>query len=159
MMPNRSTVSWSFAILLCCSALPGSQAPAFAQGQADTALLRDQCNAGDPDACLNLQTLEDNAALAEVCAKGFPNGCYNLGVRYRVGDGPLKVDLARAAELFEKACQLGHAYGCNDLGTLYLKGTGVPQSKTRAAGYFRKALAIDPGHADARKNLAAVEAK
>ena len=48
-MPNRSTVSWSFAILLCCSALPGSQAPAFAQGQADTALLRDQCNAEDEE--------------------------------------------------------------------------------------------------------------
>lgn len=158
-MLNPSAVRWSLAILLCCSALPGSQTPVFAQSEGEAKQLRDQCDAGDPDACLRLQSLKDNEALAEACAKGFPNGCYNLGVRYRVGDGPLNVDLARAADLFEKACQLGHAYGCNDLGTLYLKGTGVPQSKTRAAGYFRKALAIDPGHAEARKNLAAAEAK
>lgn len=159
MMANLLTVRWSFAIMLCCFAVPGSETALFAQSEDDTALLREQCDAGDPDACLNLQTIKDNVALAEACAKGFPNGCYNLGVRYRIGDGPLKVDLVRAADLFEKACQLGYAYGCNDLGALYLKGTGVPQSKTRAAGYFRKALSIDPEHADARRNLAAAEAR
>lgn len=159
-MPAKlRTLRWSLAALLGCLTLPGSQTAVLAQSEGEARQLRAQCDAGDPDACLNLQALEDNAKLAEACAKGFANGCYNLGVRYRVGDGPLNVDLARAAELFEKACQLGHAYGCNDLGTLHLQGAGVAKSKARAADYFRKALAIDPGHADARKNLAAAEAK
>ncbi|HEX4848170.1 MAG TPA: hypothetical protein VFV30_08495 [Novosphingobium sp.] len=159
MQAKRHTLRWSLAAVLGCLAMPGGQTAVFAQSEAEAKQLRAQCDAGDPDACLNLQALKDNAALAEACAKGFANGCYNLGVRYRIGDGPLQPDLARAADLFDKACQLGHAYGCNDLGTLYLQGAGVTKSKAKAADCFRKALAIDPGHAAARKNLAAAEAK
>lgn len=159
MLVKPFRLHWAIAIVLCCLARPGSETAGLAQTQGSLAALNDQCNAGDEDACLNLQSLKDNEKLAEACAKGFANGCYNLGVRYRIGDGPLAIDLPRAADLFAKACELGHAYGCNDLGVLHQKGTGVTQSNGKAAVYFRKALAIDPSHEDARRNLAAVGGK
>lgn len=159
MSANLTNLRWTYAILACLIAMAGAETGLLAQTQGSLAALNDQCNAGDEDACLNLQALKDNEKLAEACAKGFPNGCYNLGARYQIGDGPLEVDLPRAADLFAKACELGHAYGCNDLGVLHQKGTGVTQSNGRAAVYFRKALAIDPSHEAARRNLAAVGGK
>jgi TPR repeat protein len=45
----------------------------------------------------------------------------------------------KAAQLFQRACDLGNAAGCNNLGVLYDKGIGVAQDKVKAAQLFRKA--------------------
>ena len=45
----------------------------------------------------------------------------------------------KAAELYKKACDMGYAQGCNNLGLLYVNGQGVRQSYTKAAELYKKA--------------------
>jgi TPR repeat protein len=40
---------------------------------------------------------------------------------------------------YEKACELGNAGGCNNLGVLYIDGLGVNQDYIKAAELFKKA--------------------
>ena len=66
-------------------------------------------------------------------------------------------DAARAAMLFEKACDLKGAEGCLNAGRAYQAGAGVDRDKERAAVFYRRALAIEPDMADAQRALAAVD--
>ncbi|HEY2738789.1 MAG TPA: SEL1-like repeat protein, partial [Thermoanaerobaculia bacterium] len=49
-------------------------------------------------------------------------GCSNLGSMYKRGRGGLPVDLAKAAELYGKACKMGYQIGCEQLGELGKQG-------------------------------------
>lgn len=64
-------------------------------------------------------------------------GCLNLGLRHHFGTGVPK-DLARAAALFQQACDGGVAMGCTNLGLLHDQGTGVPRDASRAAALHEK---------------------
>jgi TPR repeat protein len=70
------------------------------------------------------------------------------GFLYEVGEVVRKV-AARAAALFEQACDGGFAAGCNNLGRMYEAGEGVPKDATRAAALYRRAC--DGGYTAACK--------
>ena len=57
-----------------------------------------------------------------------------------------KGDYQKAAELWQKACDSGEAWGCAILGVLYQNGQGVNQDYQKAAQLFQKAC--DSGNAD-----------
>jgi hypothetical protein len=48
-------------------------------------------------------------------------------------------DFAAAARLFQRACDLGNAAGCNNLGLAFERGQGVPQDYERAFTLFEQA--------------------
>ena len=58
-----------------------------------------------------------------------------LGVHYYLGLGAER-DLARAAELFERAAIAGHRGAYRNLGILYLRGLGVKQDRVKAYAWF-----------------------
>jgi TPR repeat protein len=43
---------------------------------------------------------------------------------------------ARAAQLYQRACDIGHTPSCIDLGKMYLDGVGVPQDRDHARRLF-----------------------
>ena len=50
-----------------------------------------------------------------------------------------KGDYQKAAQLYQKACDSGEAFGCSILGVLYKNGQGVNQDYQKAAELFLKA--------------------
>ena len=72
------------------------------------------------------------------------------GWLYENGQGVPK-DLAKAAELYQKAADQGSADAQNNLGVLYANGQGVPKDLRKAAELYQKAA--DQGYANAQNNL------
>uniref|UniRef100_UPI0026F2B4C3 tetratricopeptide repeat protein n=1 Tax=Campylobacter showae TaxID=204 RepID=UPI0026F2B4C3 len=65
---------------------------------------------------------------------GFSENLTKLGAEaYNQGD------YQKAAQLYQKACDGGELRGCNNLGTLYVKGQGVNQDYQKAAQLYQKA--------------------
>jgi TPR repeat protein len=64
--------------------------------------------------------------------------CTTLGMLYRLGNRVAQ-DLAKAAALFQKACDGGHMDGCVQLGLLYAEGDGVVKDAAKAKALFQKA--------------------
>ena len=58
------------------------------------------------------------AAQEQACEAGNSSACDMLGRRYEHGKGVQK-DAAKAASLYQKACEGDHARGCSDLAYLY----------------------------------------
>lgn len=91
--------------------------------------------------------LARNLGSAASCASG--EECAQLGARYvqaaRVegaraeGLADVTPDPALAARLFQRACDFGHAGGCNSLGLAFESGSGVPQDYGRAMDHFSRA--------------------
>lgn len=82
------------------------------------------------------------------CSGGDFEDCIESGRRYQFGAVP--IDLARAAEFYERACDGGHAEGCLSLcilGFMYLDGDWAPQDSAHAAQLFE--LACNGGDAGA----------
>jgi hypothetical protein len=71
------------------------------------------------------------------CTTG--DACTELGVSYAQGAGGVGKDDALAARLFQRACDLGDASGCNYLGLAFQSGQGVPQDYERAMDWFGRA--------------------
>ena len=55
------------------------------------------------------------SAYEVACALRDPSACYNLGIQYRFGEG-VQQDLARAAELYRRACDGNVFEACTNLG-------------------------------------------
>ncbi len=90
------------------------------------------------------------------CDRGSLTGCQNLGILYMTGASGTQddvrarelldqhgrgvtKDLARARELYERACNDDYAKGCSNLGTIYGKGYGVDVDRARARQSYAKA--------------------
>ncbi len=71
---------------------------------------------------------------ALACTKSVPEGCYHLGLSELEADS----DLPAAVTHFRKACDLGSAEGCNNLGLMYSTGKGVPPDPAQAAQYLQR---------------------
>ena len=56
-----------------------------------------------------------------------------------LGSAAVAQDLPQAARLFQRACDLGNAGGCNNLGLAFGSGQGVPQDYERAFTLFEQA--------------------
>jgi TPR repeat protein len=57
----------------------------------------------------------------------------------------------KAKELYEKACQAGNSYGCNNLGDFYCFGKGVQQDYNKAKELYKKSC--EAGNSFGCKNL------
>ena len=79
------------------------------------------------------------------CEKGNAMSCFIVGNYYENGgnlDGDkVEIDYSLAVKYFMKGCKGGVADSCNDLGLMYMNGTGVKQDYQTANKYFRKSCA------------------
>jgi TPR repeat protein len=87
------------------------------------------------------------------CEKGDATACNALGYAAMMGDVASPV---LAAHFFEKACSLGQAAACDNLGQLYAGGAGVDVDMVRAERLFR--AACDAGNAASCTHLATLVA-
>jgi len=119
-------------------------------------LMKQGCDAGSLRSCaylslayaVGLGVRQDVTTGVQIAAKACTGGdgraCYELA-RMLISSLPgLKNDEARAAGLFQRACDSGYPNGCSFLADFYLKGTAVPKDPVRAAVLFRRAC--DGGH-------------
>lgn len=76
-------------------------------------------------------------SLEATCSDG--ESCNAAGVGYAEASDATDDDLRLAARLFQRACDLGHAPACNNLGLAYEGARGVPQDHERAMAAFERA--------------------
>ncbi|MBX3125285.1 MAG: sel1 repeat family protein [Polyangiaceae bacterium] len=100
--------------------------------------------------------LSDNVTPAaraawEACEQRSGSGCLAVGVSYANGSHGLPQDPVRAADLYERACDLGELRGCNNLAVVLEKGEGRPVDAARALELYRRNC--DAKHALACRNL------
>ena len=72
---------------------------------------------------------------------GSAEGAHRLALVFAHGDGGTPRNEARAVELFERASEKGHRRAQLNLGTLYLRGQGVPRDLIQARAWLEKAAA------------------
>lgn len=81
--------------------------------------------------------------LKEECLNGSntSNGvsCYSLGIEYITKQNPTKQDYQNAVEYFQKSCDIGVTFACDELGQLYEKGLGVEKDIKKAENLYIKA--------------------
>ena len=70
---------------------------------------------------------------------GSAEGAHRLALVFAHGDGGTPRNEARAVELFELAAEKGHKRAQLNLGTLYLRGQGVPRDLIQARAWLEKA--------------------
>jgi membrane associated rhomboid family serine protease len=73
----------------------------------------------------------------EECEGGKAQACDWLAYREWRVDAP-REQLADAASLWARGCDLGSAVGCNDLGLMVAAGIGVPRDPARAVALFKR---------------------
>ncbi|OLP53245.1 hypothetical protein BJF92_00275 [Rhizobium rhizosphaerae] len=91
-------------------------------------------------------------ALADAARAGDPLAFFQIGANYTDGRGGVAVDLAKAAQWYQRAADAGFAPAQYRLGSLYEKGSGVPQDFARARTLYE--AAAEKGNANAMHNLA-----
>lgn len=70
---------------------------------------------------------------------GSAEGAHRLALVFAHGDGGTPRNEARAVELFERAAEKGHKRAQLNVGTLYLRGQGVPRDLIQARAWLEKA--------------------
>lgn len=86
-----------------------------------------------PNQALSAQLYEQG------CGAGDVRACFNLAIKLRKGEG-VPADAARAATLFERACDSGEELAaCVSLAYGYSNGLGVSKDEARAAALYEKA--------------------
>jgi len=100
------------------------------------ALLRQMGGSGlsctDAAECNRLGVLHSRGASSPVTAPPASSGS-------ELGSAAVAQDFPQAARLFQRACDLGNAGGCNNLGLAFSSGQGVPQDYERAFTLFEQA--------------------
>ncbi|HJW75583.1 MAG TPA: trypsin-like peptidase domain-containing protein, partial [Thermoleophilia bacterium] len=115
-------------------------------------LYRRACDAGVAGGCHGLALLAldrlapgtdtERVALEErACTGGIARGCDAVGIALRDGQGVAR-DLARAAALFGKACDLSDGLGCRLLAELTFDGRGVARSAQQSAWLYQKGCSL-----------------
>lgn len=114
-----------------------------------SSIYRAACDGGEAAACYELGermtvglgvALDKDAAYAldeRACTGNFGQACLSLAT-HAAFTAPQK-DLAKAATLAKKACDLGNAGGCNFLGELTAKGEGTAKDAAAALALFVRA--------------------
>jgi uncharacterized protein len=106
------------------------------------------CNAHVGLACVHLgqsvepdlrkRTLWLKQSLVEFesgCSAGDADSCYYLGIALERGAG-IRVDLARAQQIYAIGCQLGNLYACTNEAGLHMQGKGIIKDTARAAAIY-----------------------
>lgn len=119
-------------------------------------LLEQGCAADKGEACTNLAiflrdrvlksddpTGADRVKLLEKgCKLDYASACTELGLMTERGEGGLAVDLPAALARYVKACDLGSAVGCHNLGGLVAAGRGAERDLGRAATAYDKSCQL-----------------
>ncbi len=164
-IPHRQAESWmdhlaqnaSSTLVIELPLYSGSETVRFKlEGASEAfALVRSACglSAPSPSPVSAPAVIDGGAPLAaaeDLCGSGDQAACVESGVKYKEEGGAAK--LARALEIFDRACTAGDARGCNELGRLYYNGTGIKRDQARAMPLFAKSC--DGGRAGGCRNLA-----
>ncbi|MCW5808849.1 MAG: sel1 repeat family protein [Deltaproteobacteria bacterium] len=83
---------------------------------------------------------QDALSACEAAAGGAR--CTTLGMRYQHGTRHVRRSDLRAALLFGKGCEKGHAFACTALGVMHANGRAVPASPAEATRLFRTACSL-----------------
>jgi TPR repeat protein len=84
-------------------------------------------------------TIREPERCEQLCEQGDPTSCSNLGVLL-VDDGlGVPAHPARAAKLFEQACEAKAMPACANLGSMLARGQGVPRDVTKAKTLLKRA--------------------
>eukprot|EP00956_Cyclotella_meneghiniana_P013068 scaffold18711_cov36-Cyclotella_meneghiniana.AAC.4 len=83
------------------------------------------------------------------------NAMVNLGVFYKMGMNGLPIDHSKAAELFQRASELGSAEAHCNIGNLYHFGEGVKRDIKNAVKHWE--IAAMMGNERSRHNLGVIE--
>jgi uncharacterized protein len=102
------------------------------------ALFERSCKLGSSAGCRNLALHGGGKGVDRACTSNAPEACCELGHRYEHGRG-VEVDLARAALLYQSACDAGNGRGCDLHGYLWEHGLGVAQDYPRAVELYQQA--------------------
>jgi TPR repeat protein len=102
------------------------------------------CDAGDPQGCALVAGLDDagwdaaqlDATYGDLCTQGHRDSCWRLARTYFDGIHPEPSE-GRTFELFERACDLGHARACFESGRHF--GEGQSTDDDKAAAYYERA--------------------
>jgi TPR repeat protein len=96
------------------------------------------CVKGEKAACVRLEIV-----LTRVCEeKRQGAACAELAILYNTG-GPLATSQELWVKYSSKACELGSADGCNELGVGYAQGLGgLEKNDVRAVAFFKKACEL-----------------
>ncbi len=122
--------------------------------------LKEACNLGLSPACEDLSkafkklkvrkkytiTASNLRSAIQKCMSGNRNICVDIGMYYINEE-----DFMNAKKFFIKACYMGDALGCNNVGLMYYYGYGVKRDLKRAFKLFKKAC--DRGEAVACNNV------
>ncbi|MCC6526388.1 MAG: sel1 repeat family protein [Polyangiaceae bacterium] len=83
------------------------------------------------------------ASAEKACEGGDAGSCSELAIAYYKGT-EVPADGSKAAELFRKACGLGHAQGCYNVGAMLFKGElGQAVDQPGSVPFFDKACSAD----------------
>ena len=99
------------------------------------------CSAGDEQACvwkLGSAGVRRIEAYAPLCDHGVADACATVGDLLD-GQATTPDDIQRATAMAEKACAMGSALGCHNLGVAFIKGRGVAVDEVRGTALYRKA--------------------
>jgi len=95
----------------------------------------------NPDPDLGYRYLQDG------CDAGYPKACYLAGEFHKLKlDQPIKTEqsLPKAAQYFDKACDMGLDKACQSYGSLFLSGKGgIEKDLSKAAEIFDKGCKLD----------------
>eukprot|EP00956_Cyclotella_meneghiniana_P037041 scaffold133945_cov36-Cyclotella_meneghiniana.AAC.5 len=83
------------------------------------------------------------------------NAMVNLGVHYKLGENGFPINYSKAAELFQRASELGSAEAHKNLGILYHFGEGVERDTKKAVHHWQAAAMM--GNEGSRYNLGIIE--
>jgi uncharacterized protein len=95
------------------------------------------CAEGDKRAC-DERIAEERTH----CDAGQGHECVLLGIAYQ-GGKTVEKDLARAADLFERACELKEGAGCWYLGSAIAQALGRAKDEKAALAAYEKGCALD----------------
>jgi TPR repeat protein len=73
------------------------------------------------------------------CQLDEPEGCVALGTMYQMGRGGVPLDVGRAFQLYQAACQRNSMRACMFVGIFYNAGAGVSRDPVQAANINRRA--------------------
>ncbi len=95
---------------------------------------------------------EQKAVLEQKCAAGKADACAKLGFVLAHPRGGILGDPGRGLQLYERACDMGSALGCANLGHSFEVGQQIQADKVKAARFYQRAC--DLGDPVGCRNLA-----
>jgi len=111
-------------------------------------LLTKGCDGADPIGCLSLGKLyaDDNpskavALLERSCELQLGEGCLASAYAHEYPSAG-NMNIAEVIKWYQKGCDTGNGTSCNNLGTKYLVGIGVPKDELKALELFEKSCTL-----------------